>query len=140
MKTNFVKGLIAAIIAFIAGYVSQVDHVNYTYIIVYSVGFTLYYLGKNYVFPSKSPLGFIDVWDLVSGLTLAVGSAVIALAAQWITISTIDWHQIWVTVYTSAGGYLASKFGFGNKVNGQQSSQQEENDNENSDPPIPPKG
>jgi hypothetical protein len=116
MKKTLVKGLIAAIIAFIASYVAQAETVNYVYIGVYIVGFSVVYFAKNYAWPSTSPLGFINVWDLLSGLILAIGGGLVSLAAQWVSVSVIDWHVVWVTVVTSAGAYLATKFGFGQKT------------------------
>ena len=129
MNKTLIKGLVAALLAFIAGYVGETQSINYTYLGFYVVAYTIWYLGKNYVFPSTSPLGSINIWDLLSGLILAVGAGLIALAGQWITVTIIDWHQIWVTVYTSSLAYLAVKFGFNSKgVIGVV------------DPPIPPKG
>src|SRR4030042_5944925 len=116
MNKTFMKNLIAGIIWFIASYIASVETANLVYIAVYTGFYCVYYFGKNYVFPSKAPLGFINVWDLLSGVLVAIGSAGASLAAQWITATVIDWQLLWITVYTTALGYLASKFGFGEKT------------------------
>ena len=116
MNKSFIKHLVAALIAVIAAYVSSVNAINWAYVGVYSLGYVLVYAAKNYVWPSKSPLGFINVWDLISGLLLAVGSAVVDLAAQWITTTSIDLRVLWATVSTTMVAYLLSKFGFGAKL------------------------
>lgn len=114
MKTFF-KGLIAAIIGFIASYVAEAETVNYLYIVVYTAGFTLVYLAKNYVFPSISVFGTIDLRDIISGLILAVGSGVVAYAAQYLTTGVITWSEIGNAVWISVTAYLATKFGFDSK-------------------------
>lgn len=115
MKKSFVKNLIAALIAFVAAYFAKAEVFNWLYVTIYVVGFTIVYFGKNFLWPSTSPLGFIDVWDLLSGLIIALGAGLSDLAAQWITVHVIDWHILWITVSGSVVAYILSKFGWGPK-------------------------
>jgi hypothetical protein len=115
MNKTIIKGLIAALIAWFAAYFQSTIDLNWVYVSVYAVSFTLLYLAKNYKWPSTSPLGFINVWDVLSGLLIAVFGGLADWAAQLLTGAIFNWHTIWVTASTTAVAYLLSKFGFGQK-------------------------
>jgi hypothetical protein len=116
MKTTFLKSLIAAIIAVIAAYVASAETINYVYIAVYVIGYTAWYAGKNYLFPSVSVLGTIDLRDILSGIILAIGSGVMSFAATLISGITFTWPGILNAVWISVLAYITTKFGTGTKI------------------------
>ena len=110
MKLNaFAKGLIMALIGFVATTISNLDIINFKYILISSIGFTLVYVAKNYKFPSKSSLIGIDIQDFLSGLFLAIGMAVSSTVAQILT-SGFEWNTLWIAVSGSFLGYLGKTF------------------------------
>ena len=117
MKINtFWKGLIAALIAFLASYFSENETIQWAYVAIYTVGYTIWYTAKNAVFPSVSVFGTIDLRDIISGIVLAIGSGVISYGAQYLLVGTVDYHELWITVWGPVAAYLGTKFGFGQKV------------------------
>lgn len=108
MKLNaFIKGLIMALVGFIATTISDLsgeESVNFTYILIASIGFTVVYIAKNYKFPSVSALGF-DLRDVISGLILAIGMGISSTVAQILTTG-FDAHTLWVAVSGAVVGYV----------------------------------
>lgn len=115
MNKTIIKGLLAALFAWFAVYFQSTPDLDWIYVAVYTVAFSGGYLAKNALWPSTSPLGFINVWDLLSGLLLAVFGGLTDWAAQLLTGAIFNWHTVWVTASTTAIAYLLSKFGFGQK-------------------------
>lgn len=108
MKLNaFWKGLIMAIVGFIATTISQdIEGINFAYIAIATAGFTVYYIGKNAFFQSNSEPGKINLKDLISGILLALGMAVSSFAASVITLGHIDWRALWIAVVGAVIGYF----------------------------------
>lgn len=104
--STFAKGLIMAVIGFVASYISQTTTgINWPYLGIATSGFTLLYLGKNYLFPSVSIFGNFDLRDLLSGVFVAVAMAVSEFAASVITSSVINWKLLLITAGIAAGNY-----------------------------------
>ena len=108
------KGLIMTVVTFFATVISTNGlPSNGTAWIVFAVtvaGTVLVYLAKNLIFPSISILGTINLSDLVSGLILALGTAVSNWAGSWITGTPIVWDSLWKIVVSVVIGYLAKTF------------------------------
>lgn len=75
-----------------------------------AAGTTIIYLAKNYVFPSISVLGTVDLRDLLSGGLIAVGSALSSFAASAITSTAINWNNVIHLVVITVIGYFAKQF------------------------------
>lgn len=113
MKNNFIKGLIMAIVAFAASAISDglaAGTLNWLYIVITSLGIVLTYIGKNAAFKSVSQIGTIDWLDGLSGLILALGTAISAFAASVIASGAIDWKALLIAVVTTTLGYLSKNF------------------------------
>lgn len=107
MKLNaFWKGLIMALVGFIATMLSDLDTLNFAYIGLSTLGFTIIYVVKNAVWPSISVVG-IDIRDVISGVILAVGMAISSFAAQLLTTQTFEWSALGVAVLGAIVGYFA---------------------------------
>ena len=76
-------------------------------------GTLLVYLAKNYFMPSTSATNTIDLKDILSGLILAIGTALTSFTASLVTGTAISWTNVLHLVLTASGAYLATKFGFG---------------------------
>lgn len=105
MKLNsLLKGLIMALVGFVATTISDLETFNAAYVIIASAGFTVVYLIKNYKMPSISALG-MDWQDAISGVILALGMGLSSAAAQILTTG-FDWHTLWVAVSGAVVGYV----------------------------------
>ena len=103
----FWKGLIMAIVGFIATTISQsIEGLNFAYVLIATGGFTIIYIGKNAIFQSTSGSGLINWQDLLSGLFVAVGMAVSSFAASIITTGAVEWHALWIAVVGAFVGYF----------------------------------
>lgn len=106
MKLNaFWKGLIMAVIGFIATTLSDIDTFNVTYVLISTIGFTDVYIAKNAVMPSISMVG-LDLRDALSGLILAIGMALSSAAAQILTTG-FEWSTLWIAVSGAVVGYFS---------------------------------
>lgn len=103
--TAFWKGLIMALVGFVATMLSDMETLNFAYMAIATTGFTIVYVVKNVVFPSVSVVG-IDLRDLLSGVILAVGMAISSYAAQIWTMG-FEWQTLWVSVVGAVVGYFA---------------------------------
>lgn len=108
------KGLIMTVVTFFATVISTNGLPSSgTAWIVFAVtvaGTALIYLAKNLVFPSVSVWGTINLADLLSGLILALGTAVSNWAGSWITGTPIIWDSLWKLVLSVVIGYFAKTF------------------------------
>jgi uncharacterized membrane protein len=104
--STFWKGLIMAIIGFVATTIGTLDPFNLSYIIIASVAFTLIYFGKNYWLPSTSEAGEINWRDIVSGLIIAVGMAISSFSASIILTGVVDWKALFIAVIGAVVGYF----------------------------------
>jgi len=113
-KENFIKGLIMAVVAFIASTLSDqlsTGPINWIYVGITSVGIVITYLAKNAFIQSKSPLGSADWRDLLSGLLMAIGTAISAYSAQLITIGHLDTKALVIAIVSAVCGYFAKTLG-----------------------------
>jgi uncharacterized membrane protein YvlD (DUF360 family) len=101
----FWKGLIMALIGFIATMLSDLESFNVWYVVIATVAFILIYVAKNAVYPSTSQIG-LNIRDLISGLMIAVGMAISSFAASIITLGSVDWHALWLAVVGAVVGYF----------------------------------
>jgi len=114
MNNTLVKGLIITLITILAttftttGLPATV--IGWEILSITTAGTLLVYLAKNFLFPSVSLFGTIDLRDLLSGLIMAVGSALSSLAASDITGTKVDWIHLLSLSGSIAVGYLAKKF------------------------------
>jgi hypothetical protein len=110
MKLNaFWKGLIMALIGFVATTISDLETFNAAYVGISTVSFTLIYVAKNYVWESKSKILGLDWQDLLSGLILALGMGISSYVAQILTIG-FEWQSLWVAVSGAVIGYFTKTF------------------------------
>jgi hypothetical protein len=103
--TAFWKGLIMAIIGFVATTISDLEAFNINYVLIATTAFTLIYIGKNAVFPSTSPL-WLNLRDVISGVLIAVGMAIASFTASIITTGVVDWRALWIAVVGAVTGYF----------------------------------
>jgi hypothetical protein len=110
MKLNaWFKGLIMALVGFVATTISTSvgGNVDWVYVLFASLGFLVVYVAKNAIWPSTSPTGELDVWDIVSGILLAVGMAVSSGATSFVLDGVVNWHALWIAVVGAFLGYFS---------------------------------
>ena len=105
MKT-FWKGLIMAIVGFLASTISDIEVINWAYVLITTIGFTAIYFGKNYWMPSTSEGGSVNGRDIWSGLLIAVGMAISSFAASIITTGMVDWKALIISTIGAVVGYF----------------------------------
>lgn len=111
---NSFKSFLMYIVAFISSMIvsSGLPQVSSEWVIMgITVGGTaLAYFGNNWMFPSVSIWGSINLKDILSGVLISVSTGVFnwlgTLAAQ----VPFDFNALWVAVYSGAIGYLATVF------------------------------
>ena len=103
---SFVKGLLMAIIGFFMATVSELETFNAAYVIIVTVIFTGGYLLKNWLMPSLTDAGRIDLRDLISGLWIAISMGVSQYAAVLLTDVEFSWKAILVAVIGAVVGYF----------------------------------
>jgi len=112
MKNDFLKGLIMTVIAFIAAYIS--DNIeaglNFGYVLISTIGITVVYIGKNALFQSNSVKGTLNWRDALSGLIIAIGTAISSYAASIIITGEIDWKALITAVVAVIVGYFGKTF------------------------------
>lgn len=107
MKLNsFWKGLIMALVGFIATAISDVGTTNWAYVWITTAAFTIIYVGKNAVFPSVSIGNKFDLRDILSGVIVAIGMAVSSVTASVLTTGTIEFQALWIAVSGAVIGYF----------------------------------
>jgi len=106
----FWKGLIMAVVGFIATTLSDLESFNLAYVAISTIAFTVIYIGKNYIWPSTSEGGVINWQDILSGLIVAVGMAISSFAASIITTGAIDWKALAIAVIGAIVGYFGKTF------------------------------
>lgn len=111
MKT-FWKGLIMALVGFLASTISDLDTVNWIYVAIASGSFILLYVGKNAWKPSTSELGKLNWPDILSGGFIALGMAISDFAGQIITVgfADIDWKAFGLAILYAVIGYFTKTF------------------------------
>ena len=109
MKT-YVKGLLMAVVAFVAATITDLETFNAAYVGVTTVAFVIIYLGKNAWLPSVSESMTVDMQDLISGLLIAAGMAISSFAASVLTTGAVDWKALLVAVVSSVVGYFGKTF------------------------------
>jgi len=109
MKTLW-KGLIMAVVGFLATTIADLEVVNWWYVLISTVAFTLIYIGKNFFLPSTSEPGKINWMDAFSGVLIAIGMMVSSMAGSILTTGTVDWRALGVAVIGAIVGYFTKTF------------------------------
>ena len=116
MKSS-VKVLIMTIVAIIASAISTkgipTDLVSWEVLGITILGSILVYVGKNFFYPSTSPIGTIDGKDLISGLIIAIGTGLSDFIAHGITGTSVNFSQLATFVITVIIGYLSKNLASG---------------------------
>lgn len=73
-------------------------------------GTMLVYIAKNVLWPSQSKPGDLDWRDVISGLIMAVGSALSNWGATAAVGEAINWGSLWTLVISVTVGYLVKTF------------------------------
>lgn len=112
MKNNLIKGLLMTVIAFIASYIGDNIEagINFNYVLISTIGITIIYLGKNWILPSNSSPGTLNWRDALSGLIIAVGTAISTYAAGIMTSGEVDWKTLGASVLSVIVGYFGKTF------------------------------
>ena len=95
-----------AIVGFVATTIADLEVINWAYVGIATLGFTVIYVAKNFFMPSDSDPGTINWRDLVSGLIVAMGMAISSFAASIITLGFIDWKALGLAVLYAVIGYF----------------------------------
>lgn len=108
MKNNIVKGLFMTIVAFLGSYIGDnvESGINIQYVIISTIGISMVYIGKNFIYQSVSAKGNIDVRDALSGLIVSIGTAISSGAASFIVNGSIDWKAMGLAVIAVIVGYF----------------------------------
>ena len=93
-----------SLVGFVATTLSDLESMNFVYILISSAGFAAVYIGKNYIMPSVSAIG-IDLKDILSGVIVAVGMGISSAAAQILTTG-FEWSTLWIAVSGAVIGYI----------------------------------
>jgi len=109
-KTSvFVKGLIMAIVGFVANYIGNTDSslIDWAYMGIATGIFTVIYLITNFTFPSISVAGVLDLRDMLKGVLLAGAMAISDIIASVSTAKDIDWKLTLMAAIIAMLGYLS---------------------------------
>lgn len=74
------------------------------------LGTTLLYMGKNWLFPSVSIYGSLDLRDLISGVLVAISNGLSNYVAQATMDGPVDWNSLLKQVGLLVVMYIAMKF------------------------------
>jgi hypothetical protein len=107
MKLNaFWKGFIMALIGYLATELSDMEVFNIAYTAIVTIGFTIIYAGKNYLFPSVSDKFGVQARDFISGGIIAIGMAFMTYAGTLFTDVTFTWLALLKAVGGAVVGYF----------------------------------
>lgn len=109
MKT-FWKGLIMALVAFIASTVHDLEVLNFAYIGITSGAFIILYFAKNWLMPSNSDGNNLNWRDILSGVLIAISMAISSIAGSIITLGFVDWKAFGVAIVSAIVGYFTKTF------------------------------
>lgn len=114
MNTTFFKGLFMAVLALLATTFTTTGlpttPTGWIVLGITAAGTTIIYLAKNWVFPSTSVLGNLNIWDFVSGIAIAIGSALSSWAASVVTSTPINWSDLGHLMIVVILGYFGKQF------------------------------
>ena len=102
---NFVMTIVAVIAAFIGDNVEQ--GINIGVLLITIFGTSLVYMAKNWAMPSNSDGMTWNLRDMLSGLILVIGTAIVNGAATFLIDGEISWQSLWKVVMTVTIGYFA---------------------------------
>lgn len=111
--TKFMTGLVTTVVAVVAtAFTTGLPATGAAWGVlgITALGMVLTYIAKNAVFPSVSIYGNIDLRDVLSGLIMALGTAVSNWVGTIIVGMAIDWKSFLTMVIAAAVTYLATKF------------------------------
>lgn len=109
MKT-MLKGLIMALVAFVASTISDLEVINWVYVGITSGAFVILYVAKNWLMPSNSDGNSLNWRDALSGVLIAVSMAISSFAGSIITLGYVDWKALGIAVVSAIVGYFTKTF------------------------------
>ena len=104
--STFFKGFIMALVGYLATELSDMEVFNLAYTLIVTTGFTVIYLGKNWLFPSVSDKFGIHARDFISGAIVAVGMAFMTYAGTLLTDVVFTWGALFKAVAGAVAGYF----------------------------------
>jgi MFS family permease len=104
--STFWKGFIMALVGYLATELGNAEVFNLTYTLIVTAGFTVIYLGKNWLFPSVSDRFGVQARDFISGGIIAIGMALMTFAGTLLT----DVEFTWLALFKAVGGAVAGYF------------------------------
>lgn len=113
MNKKFLTGLVMTLVALLSSALTAglpTTGAAWLVLGITALGLIVTYIGKNAIFPSVSVFGTIDLRDVLSGLFMAVGTAVSNFIGAWATGTPMDWKSFGALVLGTVVAYLASKF------------------------------
>jgi hypothetical protein len=107
MKLNaFIKTMIMAVIGFVIMTVKEMEAFNLLYVALTTGFFSIGYFLKNWLFPSLSDKGKIDLRDFLSGLWVAITMGTADILSQTLAMGTIDWKALGWAMLGATLGYF----------------------------------
>lgn len=104
------KGLLMAVVGFLATTIADLQEVNWWYVLISTIAFTLIYVGKNFFLPSSSETGKVNWMDVLSGLLVAIGMGISSFVGSILTTGTVDWKALGLAVVGAIVGYFTKTF------------------------------
>lgn len=111
-----IKVFIMTVVSFLISTVATLESFNIWFVVLTTAAFAGEYAAKNYWFPSTSPAGQLYWKDILSGLFLALLTAVNGLAASLITGVEFTGQILWVTVIGAIVAYFTKTVSSGVKA------------------------
>lgn len=111
MTQQFFKGLGMALVAVMVAAFSETP-IDWLLLGVTAVSAILVYFGKNLImlWPSDSPPGALSLFNLLSGLFVAVGTGVLQSVGTYLIEGAILWPVVWKVVVSVTFTYLGTTF------------------------------
>jgi hypothetical protein len=104
---NFIKGMFMALIGFVATTLTDLETFNLAYVIIVTVVFTGGYLVKNWLMPSLTESGKIDLRDFLSGIITAVLMGISQFASTLLTDVEFSWKALGIAAAAAFIGYFS---------------------------------
>jgi EamA domain-containing membrane protein RarD len=115
LTKTFWKTFFMAIVGFVVMTLKEAGTFNLAYIALTTGFFAIGYMLKNWLYPSLSDKGKLELRDLISGLWIAVNMAAADVISQILIVGTIDWKALGYSVLGAALGYFGKTLPQGKK-------------------------
>jgi hypothetical protein len=99
--------MLMAIVGFVIITVKEAETFNLLYVGLTTVFFTGGYLLKNWLFPSLSDKGKLELRDWISGAWIAINMGAADIISQVLVIGTIDLKALLLSMGAALLGYIA---------------------------------